>query len=226
MICYLTGEACAPFYYIIVLLQLTIITPWLVRIIKSNNKKVMNVLWLISPLWLLYVYVWNIMNSDNPYLFGTLFPCWFIFYYLGLRLKCGMKFTVKPFIVLLTLILSILESLFFYHKGIDNLQITQVMFGSQSYSICVIGMLMRYKDTVCHNNIFIALGNLSYGIYYIHIFILMFINKFISMLNINNWYLTWIIRYTLVLSISAIIVIVVQQTFNNNKTFLKQIGMK
>ena len=30
------GKASAPFYYIVVLIQLTFLTPWLARIIKKN----------------------------------------------------------------------------------------------------------------------------------------------------------------------------------------------
>lgn len=208
------------------LIQLTIITPFLVRIIKSNNKKTMILLWFITPIWLVYVYAWNIIYGVEPYLFGTLFPCWFIFYYLGLRVKCGMKFESIPIIVLLTLIISIVESLFFNSIGVENLRITAITFGTYSYSIALIGLFLKYKNTNFKENILSKLGDLSYGIYFIHIFILMFINKFVSILNINSWYLSWIIKYALTLSISALAVYIIQQLFKHNKTFLKLIGMK
>lgn len=52
------GKASAPFYYIVVLIQLTFLTPWLARIIKKKSI-VSRILWFITPGYLVFIYAWN-----------------------------------------------------------------------------------------------------------------------------------------------------------------------
>ena len=59
------GKSAVPFYYIVVLVQLTLLTPWIVHIIKKNNA-VSKILWLITPAYLLYVYSWNYVVGASP----------------------------------------------------------------------------------------------------------------------------------------------------------------
>ena len=87
---FVVGKAATPFYYIVVLIQLTVITPWLVNVVK-DSKTIKNFLWLITPCYLLYIYVWNLTTGYSPRLYETLFPAWFGFYYLGINVRCGLK---------------------------------------------------------------------------------------------------------------------------------------
>ena len=76
------GKAATPFYYIVVMIQLTIITPWLVR----RRKKRM---YLITPAYLVIIYTYNIVTGTVPLLYETLFPAWFFFYLLGMDCRSG-----------------------------------------------------------------------------------------------------------------------------------------
>lgn len=55
---FIVGKSATPFYYIVVLMQLTMITPWLVKIVKQNGI-INRILWLVTPLYLVYLYTWN-----------------------------------------------------------------------------------------------------------------------------------------------------------------------
>lgn len=70
---FLTGRAVAPLYYILVLFQLTLLTPY---ILKKKNKKWM---YLITPIYLSAVYIWTIITDAPPKLYGTFFRHGFCF---------------------------------------------------------------------------------------------------------------------------------------------------
>lgn len=87
---FIVGKSATPFYYIVVLVQLTVITPWLVKTVKQNGV-ISRILWLVTPLYLMYLYAWNYIVGISPRLYETLFPAWFGFYYLGIHVRCGWK---------------------------------------------------------------------------------------------------------------------------------------
>ena len=75
---YCTGKAATPFYYIVVLVQLTLLTPWLVRM---KNRRW---LYMVTPIYLVILYIYNLATGLMPRLYETVFPAWFSFYVLGL----------------------------------------------------------------------------------------------------------------------------------------------
>jgi hypothetical protein len=110
----LTGGAAVPFYYIIVLLQLTLLTPLLVY--KRNWM-----LYLITPIYLIFIYSYRFISNNNFQYFGTLFPNWLIFYIFGMDCKAG-KFDklinmINIFWVLGCLLLSIGEAYLLLYLG-------------------------------------------------------------------------------------------------------------
>lgn len=58
---FIVGKSATPFYYIVVLMQLTVITPWIVKIVNENGI-ISKVLWLMTPVYLVYLelHSWNI----------------------------------------------------------------------------------------------------------------------------------------------------------------------
>lgn len=56
---FIVGKASTPFYYIVVLFQLTLITPMLTKLINKESK-LLKYLWLITPVYLLYLYIYII----------------------------------------------------------------------------------------------------------------------------------------------------------------------
>ena len=101
------GKAATPLYYIIVMIQLTIMTPWLVK----SRKKWM---YLVSPAYLVIIYTYNIVTGTMPLLYETLFPAWFFFYLLGMDCRSGnIKKWIKKvniYWVVVALFVSIVEA--------------------------------------------------------------------------------------------------------------------
>lgn len=107
---FVVGKSATPFYYVVVLIQLTVITPWLVHVVKES-RTIKNLLWLITPCYLLYIYVWNFSMGSSPRLYETLFPAWFGFYYLGINIRCGLKLKCSGWKVLIAWVISCVEAL-------------------------------------------------------------------------------------------------------------------
>lgn len=75
---FVVEKSATPFYYIVVLIQLTVITPWLVKVVKEDREEKV-LLWLVIPCYLLYLYAWNFTTGSSSRLYETLFPAWFGF---------------------------------------------------------------------------------------------------------------------------------------------------
>ena len=107
---FVIGKSATPFYYIVVLMQLTVITPWLVKSVKQNGI-LGRILWLVTPMYLVYVYTWNYIVGTSPCLYEALFPAWFGFYYLGIQVRCGRRLKCSGYAVVGAFLLSCVESL-------------------------------------------------------------------------------------------------------------------
>lgn len=216
------GKSATPFYYIIVLIQLTIITPWLVDVIKQN-KKIKNLLWFVTPGYLIYVYVWNFVTGASPHLYETLFPAWFGFYYLGLYVRSGLRLCCNIWCVFLALAISCVEAFGLRRLGMSSVFYTsQITIGSFLYSVAVIGWIFKLQDGCCSNLRWIGkIGDCSYGIFYVHMIVLVLIEKL--MLS-TNWYLWCGMRFALTSAISFGIVLIGQKIFENKKKIAKYIG--
>lgn len=176
---FIVGKSATPFYYIVVLIQLTVITPWLVKIVKEKSY-ISKALWLVTPTYLLYVYAWNVITGTSPYLYETLFPAWFGFY------------------------------------------TSQITVGSFLYSVTMIGWLLRKSEKgSISSRLLSKIGDCSYGIFYIHMAVLMVVGRFVKC---EKWYAYWIIRFALTASISFGIVYIGQKVLMHHKKLLRYIG--
>lgn len=219
---FIVGKSATPFYYIVVLIQLTIITPWLVHVVKES-KSTKNLLWLITPCYLLYVYVWNFTTGSSPRLYETLFPAWFGFCYLGINVRCGLKLECKGWNVLIAWAVSCVEALVLRKLGMSTgFYTSQITFGSFLYSVTVIGWIFKQSDTQ-HGSakLLCKIGDCSYGIFYVHMAVLTLVGKFIQS---GNWYLYWSLRFAMTSIISFAIVSVGQKILKSQKKLLRFIG--
>ena len=130
---FVVGKSATPFYYIVVLIQLTVITPWLVHVVKES-KTIKNSLWLVTPCYLLYIYVWNLTTGSSPRLYETLFSAWFGFYYLGINVRCGLKLKCSSWKVLVAWTISCGEALALRKFGMSvGFYTSQITVGSFLY---------------------------------------------------------------------------------------------
>ena len=214
---FIVGKSATPFYYIVVLIQLTLITPWLVHAVKENAR-IKNIL-----CYLLYVYVWNFTTGSSPRLYETLFTAWFGFYYLGINVRCGIKLKCGGWKVLIAWSISCLEALALRKLGMSmGFYTSQITAGSFLYSVAVIGWMLKQSDTQ-HGNVKLLseIGDCSYGIFYVHMAVLTVVGRFIQN---SNWYSYWTLRFVLTSMLSFSTVLVGQKVLKNRKRILRFIG--
>lgn len=163
---FIVGKSATPFYYIVVLVQLTLITPWLVKIVKHNGI-ISRILWLVTPLYLMYLYAWNYIVGISPRLYETLFPAWFGFYYLEIHVRCGRKWRGNGYIVTCTLLLSCIESVGLRAAGFDiGFYTSQITAGLFLYSVAMIGWFLKKSENGHGDgNLLTKIGDCSYGIF-------------------------------------------------------------
>lgn len=220
---FFVGKSATPFYYIVVLIQLTAITPWLVKVVKQN-RTLGRILWLVTPVYLVYVYAWNYNFGTSPRLYETLFPAWFGFYYLGIQVHsdAGIEMT-RGYEVIAAFLLSCVEALGLRRLGLDiGFYTSQITVGSFLYSAVGIGWLLKKSEKGSGSNHLLAkVGDYSYGIFYIHMAVLMVVGRFIYC---ENWYAYWILRFLLTTFISFGIVYTGQRMLMQYKKILRYIG--
>lgn len=206
-----------------VLLQLTIITPWLVKTIKKRGS-LEKLLWVITPAYLVYIYIFNFQCGKSPMFYEVLFPAWFGFYYLGVQVKCGR--TVRGSISWLTVafIYSFFEALFLRYFGLSRgFYTSQINIGSFLYSLALICLIINYQDKTC---CFLSrVGDCSYGIFYIHMFVLFFAGKVVDFIGVTDiWLAYWGIRFMITSIVSFVIVRGTQIVLGKHKQLLRWIG--
>ena len=219
---FIVGKAAVPFYYIVVLLQLTILTPWLVRTIKARGA-LSKLLWLVTPCYIVYLYIWNFVAGMPPKLYETFFPAWFVFYYIGLRVKLGMQYKANILAIVAILIFSCAEAFWLKNNGLNmSFYTSQITIGSFLYTIAIIGFLLNESSEKYFNkNLLINIGNCSYGIFYIHILILMCVSKII---HFDGWLSYCSSKFIITSLLSFSIVYLGQMLLEKRKGILKLIG--
>ncbi len=195
------GKAATPFYYIVVMLQLTIITPWLVR----HRKKWV---YLITPVYLVIIYTYNIVTGTVPLLYETLFPAWFFFYLFGMDCRSGnigigkwMK-RINIYWVVIALLISIAEAFILKAVGCaDGFVTSQIKCGSFLYAAALALWLWKKKNEFRRKNILSITGDYSYGIFYCHMLILWIVRKVIELVGLNN---IWVLNFGLCFILTAV----------------------
>lgn len=171
------GLSAPQLYFILVLIQLTILTPLLEKIIRT--KKWFVALFLITPIYLVILYSYAIVKGNFFSFFQAFFPAWFGFYYLALCIRIkGWHFVFQSYSFLKAgliffsgLLLSVGESLLLQSAGVsDQVVVSQVKVSSFLYVIAIITLLFSIKDKVqiTESNWLVKIGNISFGIYFVH----------------------------------------------------------
>ena len=235
----LVGKASTPLYYIIVLLQLNLLAPVLINIIK-NRGILSRLLWFLTPSYFIYIYAFNIIAGDTPPLYETLFPAWFVFFYLGLYIQ--MNKNTRKFLenfakiryIAVGLLLSVVEAYLLMKYGNIGFASSQIKISSFIYTFTIICLLLYRKDNERSINlkgrILKSFGDNSYGIFYIHCFILIFIRKVLILLDADNiWILYFTLSWILVSLISWVIVFLsadILEKLTKNDLLVKLIGLR
>lgn len=196
----LLGRSSAHLYFIIVLLQLVLITPML---IKYCNTIACNITVIVLTVLHLYViYNYQLINKEQLPYREIMFTGWIIFYYLGILYrnnKVRINFIKGVISAIVTLILSVIETYSLLKIGLDIGPSTSFFkISSFFYAISLVGIIIALnEEKIDTKESFLSrLGEFSYGIYFVHIFILMVINKIF--LNYESFLSEYLLIYHLI----------------------------
>lgn len=196
-------------YFIFVLLQLILLTPLLLR--RKNMAYVLIVLSIIFYLFRYFNLIWDnsIINNYSK----CVFLPWVLFYLYGLFYNEGKNKNVFTNLIFAVFI-NVLEVILLTELKIsENFVITQMKLSSVLYAFAVIDLIMFLKDKVQPCKVLVKIGDLSFGIYFIHVFYNMIYNKFLSFFEfeITNLLVMQVIQFTIVLCLSFFTVLVVRK---------------
>lgn len=220
---FLTGRAAAPLYYILVLFQLTLLTPF---ILKKAGKKW---LYLITPVYLCVIYIWTVIAGAPPRLYGTVFPAWLLFYLLGIDCRAGRleRYVQKSsgVWVIVAVGIELLETIVLYVGGCSiTLASSQLKFSSCLYAATILLCLKKNEDKVQCNTWISNIGDCSFGIFFLHCMVLWIVKKILSMVGIDHcWIAFWMLTFFLTTFISYTLVMLIRNKVADMKK-LRWIG--
>lgn len=213
----LSGGASAQMYFILVYVQLVVLTPFLFRMIRTHRV----LLYAITPisvvLWELAAY----FEFGLPNL-GSLFPMWLIFYLFGLEWKywCNLlrdRIPAIAAVVVCSLFAQIVEGFLWNALGNYNMAITQLRFTNTVSSLVIISIFMLapnvIRQRISSRGAFARLGDLSFGIFLCHMFMLRVVNKLLVLAGLIRFSIPPILWF-LVLCSSALFVALCQRVFS------------
>lgn len=184
----LTGTSCGIYYYILVYIQLVLITPFVIKLVKSKYK---NIGFTITPVFMLIYYlIVIILKKEIPFpINANNFAIWFIYYYLGITLG-NNQIIIKnmnniKIVVVISLVLQIFEGILWDKLGYYGMATTQLKFTSMISNILILLLTFFWLsngkeiEEKSWKNYLIEIGGMSFGIYLSHILILGIFNKII-----------------------------------------------
>lgn len=217
---------------------MTLLVPFLIKVIRKNGR-VTKLLWLITPTYLLILYLYNILTGNMLQLYETVFPAWFIFFYLGLNITINRSLwekTIKKYgkiyFIIGALFLSLIEAELLLLIGCNSgFASSQIKFSSYFYAASLILFLNQRKERFANGRKLLKkIGDYSYGIFYIHCFVLMVIEKFLCKIGIDKiWGIYFVITWFFVSLVSFGLVWYINRVLNKIKQgykILKYIGFK
>lgn len=207
----LTGGATIPYYFIILLAQLYVLTPVLQYIIRKSYGLSLILLFNIVTLFALY----------SSKIFGTIgylpafkpFYSWVIFYAIGLWVgyrkdKTYFSRKIEYLIfsaIFFSLLISEVETIYLLIKYPGQLFSAYALkYSSFVYSACVILGFLAIRDQVTYwPNLLVVIGRYSFGIFLIHMPVIMIVATIIQ--KIGNFSSYQVLYQPAVASISLFI---------------------
>lgn len=198
------GTSSVQLYYIVILLELKMLTPFLIKIIDNKNNFLRILCFSITPLYLIFNFIYNVY-SGHAIQFKRFLPFgWFIYYFIGLEMSMYNdsksligNFNFKLNKIWLLLVINIFINILEY-KYINYSYVTsQLKLSNMFYVILLIYSLKKIESCIDLTNIFskitIKFGDLSFGIYFVHILVLKLLNIVLREFSIN-YFLIVVVR--------------------------------
>lgn len=194
IVAFIIGSASAQMYYLLVYVQLVLLTPLLFKLLLRHRYFV----YAITPVCLLFRECAAFAGVALPQI-QVLCPLWLIFYVVGLDWKRWdkliRKHTFRVFIVFCTcLAFQEIASFWWYAAGDFNMATTQLKISSLATSLAAIALFMTIPASFkmkASTSPFVGLGNASFGIYLCHILVLAVVGKLVGLLAMPPEVLTF-----------------------------------
>lgn len=226
------GGAAPQLYFLSVLLQLTLLTPFLIKLIQQDNRVVDFVCWAVTPVYVAIMYLYDYITGSRFPLYCALFPAWFGFYYAGMvvrerNITLRVSNVTLVALLLLTLYLSLAESQLLETK-LPWIAVSQIKFSSMFYAVAVIALVLKNHDPQQPAGLLSRIGDYSFGIYLIHIYVLVLIKKSVDVVFGNTLFYPFLhsqfVRILLVVAISYAIVSLLAKVVGDKSA--KYVGLK
>ena len=207
-------------YYLNVLIQLKLLTPWLLKHVRRNDYSVKkDSLWLVTPIYLTLFSLVRLFTEDEYdkicaiVSFDCFFPAWLIYYYLGMvcKFKQVKILPIRCFIALLASYYMGIVIAFWLKNmsSIQNFPYTQSKLTSMFIAISIITLVYSIRDMGIKRNVLAKLGERSFGVYLLHMPVLIITQKVVSVVQIpllDYVYSIGFIKYLVVLTLTISIV--------------------
>lgn len=234
----ISGRASEQLYYVIVLVELTLLTPLLV---KSHDRcKLSIVILSITPCYLLLCSGYRYATGAELTWMGRDFCAWVMFYYFGMLVKrYGWICRKSAYLLvayLFALAISITEGFIVNFKlGMFSMAIGQLNVTTMIYSLTVIALIMNNRNDQCNeviNKIYkknktalkklgqsvvkmlVYIGDISFGIFFCHTFVLRCVSFVMRHLGFMEYFplpLIQIAQFSLTLMVSMIGIYIFQR---------------
>lgn len=218
-VAFVTGKSAGPLYYILVMLQLILLTP----LLKRRSRW----MYLITPVYFFFLYTFNITTGNMPRFYETVFPAWFVFYLLGMDAREGKLrgFEVRTWMIGLALIASCVECYVLMKVGCSTgFACSQIRFTPFIYTALIAVWLSQNVRDV-KENLFSKIGDCSFGIYFSHMLCMWVTAKCLSVLGIEAWIVKWTLYFVFTAISSFTFVWIIRELFKGEK-ILRYIGFE
>ena len=199
---FITFKSEAHLYYVVVLFQLVIITPIILKVLEK--KKIKIVLYAITPIYLIILGVLRIfVNTQIPF-YQFLFCGWIIYYILGIE-HDKIKTKTNYALALVLLGISIIINVYTYSKNpsLYPYVTSQLNICNMFYVLGIIPIIVDKNSKYTSSKISCIIekvGDNSFGIYFIHLMVLKILRLFFRAFKFN------FIIYYLIMSVSTLFV--------------------
>jgi len=174
-----TFQSIAPYYYIALIIQYYLLLPILQRF-ANNIGLVIAIVASLLMVCIIYFFRYYIHISLPLIIYAGNFATWLMFFVLGLYFGSSLKIEVSNrLLVILTLVfymLSCVESyvlIAIFHQAGNA--VTAVKASSFMYSFTLMILLFKNQNSI-KSNVLKSIGDMSFGIYLIHMFALAFMS--------------------------------------------------
>lgn len=169
------GLTAAHLYFVIVLIQLTLLTPLLVAAVRSAWWR--SVAYAVTPAYLVVMYAIAFSGGSLPLHYNYAFPAWMVFYLVGIDARerawrdLGRQLKGVAWIAVIVCVgLAIVESYWLLSAGMSvGFATSQLKASSVLCSLAVILLVLTHRREVPVSRLSQLGSRSSFGIYFVHL---------------------------------------------------------